>query len=239
MRLDRVLALIVLVIIIVELSVLGLPSRDITGDEFENNTSVPMVLVTGFEPFSMYELNPAQLIAEELDQQVIGDARVTGINVPVDFDESIEVVTAAIEKLDPVLVISIGLAPYAHLIRLEKLGLNLRLCREEDQGFVIDKIDSQGPFFRWSQLPTEHIVKEFRLSSIEARQSYFAGTYVCNNLLYGVLSYIEIHNLSVVAGFIHVPLLTSQDPEKGMELGTMVAAVEIAISVSLKETCYR
>jgi len=69
-------------------------------------------------------------------------------------------------------------------------------------------------------------------AGISAKQNFFAGTYVCNNVLYGLLRYISKNDLDIKAGFIHVPLLDSQDPE-GMELEKMIDAVEIAIKTSL------
>lgn len=50
---------------------------------------------------------------------------------------------------------------------------------------------------------------------------------------YGVLHHIAKNNLSINAGFIHVSLLSSQNPEKGMELETMIEATEIAIRANL------
>jgi len=66
-------------------------------------------------------------------------------------------------------------------------------------------------------------------------QSYYAGTFICNEVLYGVLNFVDRYDLSIKTGFIHVPLLLTQDPEQGMELETMVEAVEIAITVCLEE----
>ena len=85
-----------------------------------------------------------------------------------------------------------------------------------------------------SSIPTRCIVRMIRKAGIPVRQSWFAGTYVCNALLYGVLDYIIDNDLNIKAGFIHVPLLSSQYP-KGMELETMLEAVELAIQVSLQE----
>ena len=72
---------------------------------------------------------------------------------------------------------------------------------------------------------------ELRRVGIPAHQSFSAGTYVCNTVLYSTLGYIEDHKLSIKAGFIHVPLLKSQDPD-GMELETMLPR-KIAFEVKL------
>lgn len=193
-----------------------------------------VVLITGFEPFDIYEVNPSQLIAETLDGQVINGAEVVGIVLPVDFEESVENVTQAIEDYNPILVISLGLSPRTHVINVEKFGVNLKkLPRNECLWFFPRRIDPCGPFIQASTLDTREIVIGIRGDDILVKQSLYAGMYVCNTVLYELLGYIDEHDLDIQAGFIHVPLLPSQDPE-GMELETMIDAVTIAIETSLK-----
>lgn len=203
-----------------------------TSNEFASNT--PIVLVTGFEPFDIYEINPSQLIAEALDGQNIEGTEIIGIILPVNFNESVEVVTQAITDYNPLLVISIGLSPRTHKINVEKCGINLKwLPRNESMWFIPHRLDPCGPFIRLSPLHTREIVLEVREAGIPSRQSFFAGLYVCNAVLYGTLGFIKEHEIPTTAGFIHVPLLSSQDPD-GMELETMIEAVKLAIKTSLK-----
>jgi len=202
-----------------------------TSNEFPPNT--PIVLVTGFEPFDIYEINPSQLIAEALDGQNIEGAEIIGIILPVNFNESVEVVTQAIIDYNPLLVISMGLSPSTHKINVEKCGINLKqVPRNESMWFTLRRLDPCGPFIRLSPLRTREIVLEIREAGIPSRQSFFAGLYVCNAVFYGTLGYIKEHEISTTAGFIHVPLLSSQDPD-GMDLETMIEAVKIAIKTSL------
>lgn len=202
-----------------------------TSNEFLSNT--PIVLVTGFEPFDIYDINPSQLIAEALDGQNIEGAEIIGIILPVNFNESVEVVTQAIIDYNPLLVISMGLSPRTHKINVEKCGINLKwLPRNESMWFTPRRLDPCGPFIHLSPLHTREIVLEIREAGIPSRQSFFAGFYVCNAVLYETLGFIEEHEISTTAGFIHVPLLSSQDPD-GMDLETMIEAVKVAIKTSL------
>ena len=192
-----------------------------------------IVLVTGFEPFDIYDINPSQLIAEELNGQIINGVEVVGIVLPVDFDKSVENVTQAIEDYNSVIVLSLGLSPRTRFIEVEKCGVNLKkLPRNESPWFLPRRIDPCGPFLRFSALDAREIVVEIRNADIPVKQSFFAGMYVCNAVLYEMLGYIDGHGLSTRAGFIHVPLLSSQDPD-GMDLEMMVQAVTIAIQTSL------
>lgn len=190
------------------------------------------VLVTGFEPFGEHEINPSQLIAEALDGQYIDGAEIIGVVLPVDFDESVEVIIQAIENNTPTIVMSTGLSARTREIDVEKCGINLRR-RNESIWFMPQRLDNYGPMFRLSPFNTREIVHNMREAEIPSRQSIFAGFYICNALFYGTLGYIDKNDLQMEAGFIHVPLLESQDPD-GMDLETMVEAVTIAIETSLK-----
>ena len=182
-----------------------------------SNNIEAKVLVTGFGPFDIYEVNPSQLITEELNEKHINEAELVGILLPVDFEESVNVTINAIEEYDPVIVILVGLSPKANSIELEKIGVNIKqMPIGEPEWFFPQRIDPDGPFFRLSPI------------------SFFAGTYICNTVLYETLGYIEDNNLSIKAVFIHVPLLDSQDPN-GMELDMMVNAVELSIKIILNE----
>lgn len=188
-----------------------------------------IVLLTGFEPFGGYEINPAQLITENLSGKVVNGATIIGIILPVNYTESVELVTQAIEDYNPILVISTGLAARSRLIRIEKVGINLRF---DGKWFNLRRLNPNRPLVHFSSFPTNCIVKNMRRAGISARTSLFAGFYICNAVLYSVLDYIKDNNLNVKSGFIHVPLLSSQHPN-GMELEKMLNATTIAIQVCL------
>ena len=150
-----------------------------------SSSGAPVVLVTGFEPFDDYEVNPSQLIAETLNGSSFEDAEIIGIVLPVDFNTSVERAIQAIEQYHPILVISIGLAARSPTIKVEKIGINLKRYPIGDNAWSFPRrIDPTGPFFRFSPLPTNDIVSKMRDVNISARQSLFAGTYVCNAVFY-------------------------------------------------------
>ena len=79
-----------------------------------------IVLVTGFEPFGNFTVNPSQLIAEALNGSIINDAEIVGVVLPVDFNESAKITTDMIEHYHPILVISLGLNARARVYRNRK-----------------------------------------------------------------------------------------------------------------------
>jgi len=197
-------------------------------------SSAQIVLVTGFEPFGNVTLNPSQLIAEALNGSIINNAEIVGVVLPVDFNESAKIATDMIEYYHPTLVISLGLNARARGIEIEKIGVNLKRYPKDGgaQSFP-RRIDISGPFLRFSSINTVNILRKIREVNISVQQSYFAGTYVCNALFYQLLGYASEHNNSIKIGFIHVPLLDSQDLD-GMPLQTMVNAAKITIQTCLE-----
>jgi pyroglutamyl-peptidase len=197
-------------------------------------SGAPVVLITGFEPFGNYTVNPSQLIAEALNGTMLNDAELVGVVLPVDFNESVEITTDAIQYYQPDLVLSLGLNARSQDIRVEKIGLNLKRYPKDDGTWSFPRrIDVAGPFLRISPLHTADIVRKIREANISVQQSFFAGTYVCNAVFYQVLGYVSQQDISRKMGFIHVPLLDSQDP-LGMPLQSMIDAVKIAIQAGLE-----
>jgi len=193
-----------------------------------------VVLVTGFEPFGNHTVNPSQLIAEALNGSTLNEAEIVGVVLPVDFNESVKITTYAIQHYHPNLVMSLGLNARSQAIRVEKIGINLKRYPKDDGTWSFPRrIDASGSFLRFTPLHTVDIVRKIREENISVQQSFFAGTYVCNSLFYQMLGYANAQNHRIKVGFIHLPLLDSQDPN-GMPLQTMVDAVKIAIQTSLE-----
>ena len=94
------------------------------------------------------------------------------------------------------------------------------------------RINTDGPLLRMSTFKTKDIVFDLRDEGIPVKQSYFAGMYICNTVLYEILGYIDYKNLPLIAGFIHVPLLSSQN-SNGMNLDIMIEAVQLSIISNL------
>ncbi|MFH1101772.1 MAG: hypothetical protein V1726_07030 [Methanobacteriota archaeon] len=193
-----------------------------------------MVLITGFEAFDSFDVNPSGVIAEALDGEELDSVLLCGVVLPVDFNASVEVIGDMISLYHPVLVLSLGLEARTKVIHVENIGVNLRRDPYANgRDSWLRRIDTRGPFFRWSSLPTSAIVRELRDEGVPARQSWFAGTYICNTMLYTILGSLDSQGYTFKTGFLHVPLLSSQDPE-GMDLGMMLEAVKTTIRVSLE-----
>ena len=86
----------------------------------------------------------------------------------------------------------------------------------------------------FSTLPVKEIVSSIQSAGIPASVSLTAGTFVCNHIFYHLQNYT--YSKGIKSGFIHVPLMDSQESEfpglPTMSLEKMVEAILIAIEVS-------
>jgi len=198
------------------------------------------VLVTGFEPFGGEDVNPSWEICRELPE-AIGPARVHVLRVPCEFRTAIEVVAREIERLEPSIVLSLGLAGGRAAMSVERVAINVDDARIDDnagQAPLDEPVASGGPAAYFATLPVKAMVAAMREADVPAQVSNTAGTFVCNHLMYGVLHFLAASGRPARAGFIHVPWLDSQalarPAEPSMALGTMVRGVEAALAAALE-----
>lgn len=192
------------------------------------------IIVTGFEPFGGEKVNPSLEVVKKIKDNIAG-ADVVKVKVPVVFDKAIKVVENAIEKEKPDFVLSIGQAGGRNSITVERIAININDARMNDNegSCPVDvPIDEEGDAAYFATIPVKEIVKAIRNIKIPAAVSNSAGTFVCNNLMYGVLDYISKNKLNIKSGFIHVPYLLEQVTDKNapsMSFDIMVRAVQVAI----------
>ena len=78
------------------------------------------------------------------------------------------------------------------------------------------------------------MAEKIRARGIPAQLSESAGTYVCNDLMYGVLYYIAKEFPGTVGGFMHVPFLTEQVVDKKNVPALSLAQITDAITAALE-----
>ncbi|MHC0036487.1 pyroglutamyl-peptidase I [Pseudoneobacillus sp. C159] len=162
------------------------------------------LLLTGFEPFLGFPINPTEAIVNALDGQEIGGFQVTGLLLPVDYEKAGPKILAAIEELGPDAVVSLGLAAGRAAITPERIAINCRDGEADNTGVALEDapIVEDGPDGYFSTLPIRKMVNVLNESGYPARISNTAGTYLCNNIMYTVLHAVDG---KIPAGFIHIP----------------------------------
>lgn len=201
------------------------------------------ILVTGFEPFGGETINPSWVVVKQLEGMIIDDCRVVTRQLPCVFGESLTVLNAAIDELNPAVVIAVGQAGGRVDITVERVGINVDDARIPDnrgQQPIDVAIVPDGPAAWFSSLPIKAMVAAMREKGIPASVSQTAGTFVCNHVMYGLLHKIG-ENAEMKGGFIHIPYLPEQAAAHAgapsMAAQTVKDALEIAITVALRQDC--
>ena len=197
------------------------------------------LLVTGFEPFGGLATNPSLEVAKALDGRAVGDAVVRGAVLPVHHAGTVPEVLRLLDELDPAAIVHLGLAPGRARIALERVAVNVMDYDTADNaGYRArgEPCATGGPAAYFATLPLDAILAALLAEGIPAYVSNTAGTYLCNQTMYGTLHALAQRGHHVRAGFIHLPLLPAMVAASGLEqpsmdAGLMVRAVEIALGV--------
>ncbi|GIO19488.1 pyrrolidone-carboxylate peptidase [Oceanobacillus oncorhynchi subsp. incaldanensis] len=165
------------------------------------------LLLTGFEPFLDFSINPTKKIAEELNGETIGGYTVTSQVLSVDFHKAGKQLLQWIDETEPDAIISLGLAGGRFKITPERIAINVNDGPKDNQGHKPENevIQEDGADGLFSMLPISRMVEQLQGQGLPAEVSNTAGTYLCNHVMYQALHYAKTNNPHLPAGFIHIP----------------------------------
>ncbi|WP_082355618.1 pyroglutamyl-peptidase I [Pseudoalteromonas porphyrae] len=203
-------------------------------------SSMPCVIITGFEPFGGESINPSWQAVNKLGDDLIAKHRVIALELPCEFDRSLDVLYKAIEQHHPVLVLCVGQAGGRSEISIERIAINIDDARIADNANTqpIDKpVIEDAPAAYFTNFPIKRMLVDLQKSHIPAAISNSAGTYVCNHVMYGLLHYIAEYEPQLKGGFIHIPYLPSQAVHHhgapSMSEDTVINALKVLITAAL------
>jgi len=176
------------------------------------------LLVTGFEPFSGDAVNPSELVAAALHGSVVEArgrrARIVAQRLPCAFGDARRRLAAAVDEWRPVAVLALGLAAGRAGLTPERVAVNLVDARIADNagGQPADQpVVPQGPAAYFTTLPVKAMVAAMRAVGAPAELSLSAGSFVCNELFYGLMHHLATAGPAPCrGGFMHLPLLPAQ-----------------------------
>ena len=200
----------------------------------------PTILLTGFEPFDGETVNPAGEIARALDGAIIGGHRVATAILPVAFAPTLPILEALLDMHRPVLALALGQAGGRSELSLERVAINLIDARIPDNESLqpIDAAVIEGaPEARFSTLPLKAMERHLHALGIPAALSLSAGSFVCNQVFFGLADLLATRHCGCRGGFMHVPWLPQQAArypgQPSMALETMIAGVRAALACAL------
>jgi pyroglutamyl-peptidase len=200
------------------------------------------VLVTGFEPFGGDTLNSSWEAVRALDGEPVGGHLLVVRQLPCVMAEVGAVLTAAIEALEPVLVLCLGQAGGRADVSVERVAINVVDARIPDNAGrqpVDEPVVAGGPAAYFSTLPIKALVEALRDAGIPASVSQTAGTYACNAVFYVLAHHIATRRPGLRGGFVHVPSLPGMaarhpgTPSLPREMLTQAVRIMVATSLGV------
>lgn len=182
-------------------------------------------LVTGFEPFGSWPVNPSAEVARALS-----DVAVTAV-LPVDFVECPRILRGLLVEHRPDIVLCLGLSAGSTAVEWERVAINLIDAAIPDNvgnQLVDEPVVPGGPDAFFTTLPVKTIVSAIAADGLPATLSLSAGTYGCNEVMYAALEWAsrQPESSRPRCGFAHLPL--SDD----MSLADQERAIRIALGVA-------
>ncbi len=187
------------------------------------------LLISGFEPFGGEAINPSWEAVSRLPSEINGYS-LTKLRIPVTFGEAAGNVIKAADEISPDVILCIGQAGGRDAITPELVGINLRHAQIPDNSGYQPKdepIILGGDTAYFSTLPVRGIAQAISTAGVPSYVSYSAGAYVCNDVLYALLSHYNGSETRV--GFIHIPYSAEQNKEPSMDLNLIVKGLTAAI----------
>ncbi|MCZ8514746.1 pyroglutamyl-peptidase I [Paenibacillus filicis] len=204
------------------------------------------ILISGFEAFGGSTINPTEKLVKVISSETFAGVELKTVLLPVNYDECAEAIIKEIEVYQPDAVISCGLYHGRTSVTPERIAVNVK-DTAADAPYADNKgvkptdepINPDGPDALFTQLPVRKMVNRLNEEGVPAYISNTAGTFICNNTMYGVLDYIRKNNISTIAGFVHFPASTEMAVENpllpALPHETMLRALRIIIQTTIDD----
>lgn len=218
----------------------------------------PVALIAGFEPFAGLPSSPASAVLPHLDGRTVAGYRLVAQQVPVSMNRLRDSFEDLIAEHRPALVIALGLARGASVVRVEAMAVNAAAFTVADNDGAQaggGPIEPDGPAGRAATWDAAAVAAAIAAAGIPARVSWHAGTHLCNFALYSLVGLLEQSGARVPCGFLHLPFLPEQvvwlmrrhvedtgaalgasQDEPSMSLENQLAAVRTAVAVTAART---
>ena len=189
------------------------------------------LLITGFDPFGGETVNPSWEAVSRLPD-VVGDYRLTKLQIPTIFGAAADTVLAAAAKDVPDVILCVGQAGGRDAVTPERVAINMASAKIPDNAGNIPvetPVIPGAPDGIFSTVPVAAMAEAITAAGLPGKISNTAGTFVCNDTLFRLLH--RYAGTPVRAGFVHVPWLPEQAKEgaPSMALEAIIAALTAAI----------
>lgn len=165
------------------------------------------LLLTGFDPFAHYNINPSWEAGKALPK-VIGSFSVHKMLLPNIYGTAGRLLLEEAERLKPDVILMTGMDSGSTRLHLDAVAVNLRDALLEDNKGAVpwgEPVVPGAPAAYFATIPVHKLVARLQKQGCPVHLGYCTGGYVCNDIFYMAARHFAGSNVKV--GFIHVPLL--------------------------------
>lgn len=176
------------------------------------------LLITGFDPFAHYSINPSWEVVRALPEQ-LGDLRLEKLLLPNIFGLAGRMLLERAEALQPSFILLTGMDSGSTHVHLDTVAVNIRDALVEDNlGHKPwnEPIIPGAPTAYMATIPAHEIVQQLQKEHCHVHLGYTTGGYVCNDIFY--LACHHYAGTRTGVGFLHVPLLPQMVWDEGLAL---------------------
>ena len=166
------------------------------------------IILTGFEPFGPYKLNPTEESTNYFNGKQLGNYYITGIVLPCTYFGAFEALKKVILDVKPVAIVSTGLSSSVKGIRFESTGRNIMGGKYADADGYDPKdlpLIKGGKEFLNTNSNNCGLANILNSSGLPIEMSANADKFICNSLIYLTTNYLQINNPEIKNAFFHTP----------------------------------
>ena len=176
------------------------------------------LLITGFDPFAHYTMNPSWEVAQTLPE-TINNYHIHKLRLPNIFGLAPRLLLEEAQRVQPDVILMTGMNSGTTKIDINLAALNIRDAFLEDNlghrpwGVPIRE---GAPAAYFATIPVHEIVRSLRAQKLPVQLEFASGGYVCNEIFYRAAH--AYAGTTTKVGFVHVPLLPEMVMDENMAL---------------------
>lgn len=176
------------------------------------------LLITGFDPFAHYIVNPSWKAVQALPE-IVGNYQLYKLMLPNIFDLEAKILLEEAGRVKPDVILLCGMNSGSTRLQLNLAALNIRDAFLEDNlghrpwGVPIQE---GAPAAYFATIPVHEIVRSLRAQKLPVQLEFASGGYVCNEIFYRAAH--AYAGTTTKVGFVHVPLLPEMVMDENMAL---------------------
>lgn len=165
------------------------------------------ILITGFDPFAHYSLNPSWESVKSLPD-TINNYQLHKLRLPNIFGLASRLLLEEAERVQPDTILMTGMNSGTTNIEINLAALNIQ------DAFIEDNLGHKpwnkpiiegAPAAYFATIPVHELVSSLRANKLPVQLAFASGGFVCNEIFYSALH--AYTGGSVKVGFVHVPLM--------------------------------